>query len=628
VIYLKLDIEGEEFNVLDDLLKTKVYKYLNKLFVEWHDNKLKGKNYSVCKNRLIRQYDEVGLKIKEFQPGKRIQNKSLKRPKMIKEIRESLLKNFNSAIIVSTQTQEINAYAGMASSTSITAKLFSHIGFKTNVFTVISNEQIKKCFPKTIVELDSMVVKNPFAIDKTFVVKVFKLTFKELPKINYYCFNNDEFLNTPPKNPLRYYNLFLAEAISQFINSKDISTSELSSFGLNTGFDILVALNSPTAAILPYLRKERTGNFLLCYRNGSIMLPVVQPSLLQFSRMGENKLINVNEDAYSAADIVLTGPDGGDLYNNSPYDWKDTKTQFYQIRKQYLLKFAKKAVLSIHQPVSDLFSPLKSVALNGRGFVKLRKNAMQHFVEFKEKNKLALQQMLGLQLRKDAIIFTCINRIENWQKCSFAVLKTAEAILRRFPNAQVILVGNSSYVSDREVKKYLFLASELVRIYGSRVYFDTNQLPQEKIAKIFSGADYNIFYSAAEVYANALNEGCALGVIPLVSQTPGLVGVCKKLKCGKIVSNKIFPPTMYSKLSNTVYIEERAAGAELSRIARLEQGLITEVLSYITSTKLGNAKVSTKQQYLLSSNYWNKINIKTEGRALERFLLGLSKSLI
>ena len=41
-LWLKMDIEGEEYNIIPHLYKNNMLKYVNKMFIEWHQSKLKN----------------------------------------------------------------------------------------------------------------------------------------------------------------------------------------------------------------------------------------------------------------------------------------------------------------------------------------------------------------------------------------------------------------------------------------------------------------------------------------------------------------------------------------------------------------------------------------------------------
>jgi FkbM family methyltransferase len=59
-IILKLDIEGGEYPVLSQLLRTGVVTYINKLYGEWHQHKLKNVTL-VEHNKLVEDLKEIEL---------------------------------------------------------------------------------------------------------------------------------------------------------------------------------------------------------------------------------------------------------------------------------------------------------------------------------------------------------------------------------------------------------------------------------------------------------------------------------------------------------------------------------------------------------------------------------------
>jgi len=61
LIYLKLDIEGAEYVVLEDLIETGVINRVDKLFIEWHSRKLKGNDWSSREKKIKNHLKEIGL---------------------------------------------------------------------------------------------------------------------------------------------------------------------------------------------------------------------------------------------------------------------------------------------------------------------------------------------------------------------------------------------------------------------------------------------------------------------------------------------------------------------------------------------------------------------------------------
>lgn len=85
-IYLKLDVEGAEFEILDDLINSGVIRRIEKIFVEWHDHKLTGKKYIKWRVRLERHLERIGLKPESWNPPRRKKGMVLGRPKQLLEL--------------------------------------------------------------------------------------------------------------------------------------------------------------------------------------------------------------------------------------------------------------------------------------------------------------------------------------------------------------------------------------------------------------------------------------------------------------------------------------------------------------------------------------------------------------
>ena len=63
-IVCKLDVEGAEFKIIQDLIKQKCLKYLNEAYVEWHpqyNSNYSSKDVSNLKKIMIRNGMYVGF---------------------------------------------------------------------------------------------------------------------------------------------------------------------------------------------------------------------------------------------------------------------------------------------------------------------------------------------------------------------------------------------------------------------------------------------------------------------------------------------------------------------------------------------------------------------------------------
>ena len=52
-IILKMDIEGSEYDIIEKMIKEGTIKYINKLFIEWHNTKLDMPNITERHNLLV-----------------------------------------------------------------------------------------------------------------------------------------------------------------------------------------------------------------------------------------------------------------------------------------------------------------------------------------------------------------------------------------------------------------------------------------------------------------------------------------------------------------------------------------------------------------------------------------------
>ena len=85
-IYLKLDIEGAEFAVLQDLLATGAIARVRRLFVEWHDHKMDNRDYLAIRRRIERRLHESGVRVEAWQPPRKGGERVLARPARLAEL--------------------------------------------------------------------------------------------------------------------------------------------------------------------------------------------------------------------------------------------------------------------------------------------------------------------------------------------------------------------------------------------------------------------------------------------------------------------------------------------------------------------------------------------------------------
>jgi len=68
-IYLKVDIEGEEYELFDHMIKKGSIKYIDKLFCEWHYHKMKGykenkKEFKKKHYKIVSRLNKLGFDLK------------------------------------------------------------------------------------------------------------------------------------------------------------------------------------------------------------------------------------------------------------------------------------------------------------------------------------------------------------------------------------------------------------------------------------------------------------------------------------------------------------------------------------------------------------------------------------
>jgi hypothetical protein len=353
-------------------------------------------------------------------------------------------------------------------------------------------------------------------------------------------------------------------------------------------------------------------------------MPFIDGSHLPDSMLPPGNIdgININECAYRDADAIICGPGMGALYGDpGSYDPRIPDQVYKPIREMFLMRQRGGNVIQLHQPVMSDFDPRSSAALRGQPWTQLRSFSIDDFRAFKMKNKLALQARYGLHEDSSKILLTSINRVDNYQKCSFAVLESAFRVLEDNPETQLILVGNSAYVSDSERESYSKRAEELSSTFPMRVTIVGNHLDHADIAKLLSGSDYHLFLSIAEVFANALNEGCSLGSIPIVSQTPPLEQVCSQLGFGHIIPISTFDPRSYVALSARHYVNNNGFHSGSETLKDTETSLAELVTSFIREDARGDLNIRLETQRNISMRSQELFSIDAISEQLGEFLV-------
>ena len=62
-ILVKMDIEGSEYDILEKMIEDDTIKYINKLYIEWHNKKLNIENINQRHNLLLKNLKKCNLKM-------------------------------------------------------------------------------------------------------------------------------------------------------------------------------------------------------------------------------------------------------------------------------------------------------------------------------------------------------------------------------------------------------------------------------------------------------------------------------------------------------------------------------------------------------------------------------------
>lgn len=63
--WIKMDTEGEEYNILERLIETDQLKYVKKIFLEWHTSKLKA-DYRKREENILNELNRLNVSIEKW----------------------------------------------------------------------------------------------------------------------------------------------------------------------------------------------------------------------------------------------------------------------------------------------------------------------------------------------------------------------------------------------------------------------------------------------------------------------------------------------------------------------------------------------------------------------------------
>ncbi len=147
------------------------------------------------------------------------------------------------------------------------------------------------------------------------------------------------------------------------------------------------------------------------------------------------------------------------------------------------------------------------------------KAAGEALIEFKEKNKLALQKSLGLKEDKNAVIISWAARFDPSQKGFYLLMNEAKDFLLKHPNAQLVIAGPSN--GNPLIDQFIEEMNQDQRFKG-RLYMPNAFLGRKEIIRINAGSDFVVLPSLYEPYGLTQLEAYKLGAIPIVHGVDGL----------------------------------------------------------------------------------------------------------
>ncbi|MGI8601665.1 MAG: glycogen/starch synthase [Verrucomicrobiales bacterium] len=197
---------------------------------------------------------------------------------------------------------------------------------------------------------------------------------------------------------------------------------------------------------------------------------------------------------------------------------------FDLLTKNLADKFARRHVFDMHHGLSRDFDPVTTQALESDGFTRLQAPggvcSREALIAYKQTNKLALQRLMGLDEKKDAVIFSWIGRFDPLQKGFYLVMEDAKPFLRKHPRAQWIIGGSNSN-NDSNVREFLDEVANDPEMSG-RIYARDHFVGRDQVIRISAGSDFFMMPSLYEPFGLAQLEAMSLGCIPIVHGVDGL----------------------------------------------------------------------------------------------------------
>jgi glycogen synthase len=152
-------------------------------------------------------------------------------------------------------------------------------------------------------------------------------------------------------------------------------------------------------------------------------------------------------------------------------------------------------------------------------FEELQEDTPEGWQQFKQANKLALQNKLGLDPNPHATVIGWAARFDPSQKGFYTVQNAMEDLLSKNKNLQVVIAGNSGSEKDPSLERW----SDYMRAkYPGQIYIPYLFKSTPEVTQINAGSDFIMLPSLYEPYGLTQLEAMKMGAIPIVHGVDGI----------------------------------------------------------------------------------------------------------
>ena len=292
-----------------------------------------------------------------------------------------------------------------------------------------------------------------------------------------------------------------------------------------------------------------------------------------------------------------------------------TRTRFLDVQNMNTIKQSleskRATIFDVHHGIGKEFDPHKSRALvAAKGFSELKRvngeAGWEAIIRYKQKNRWALQRLLGLEKNEDSILYCWTNRLDRVQKGLDLVIGEFASFMKDNPAVQFVMLSRSTN-DDPTIAR--FISTMKVRFKHRFRFLEFNYSLQPLIN---AGSDFSLMPSVYEPYGLAQLQAMKLGCIPVAHAVDGLRTTLSDPK-----QNSLYPgePEEAWHFGQTAVLMDPFPVADfLGAVSRLK----------LTEQSLDHELDESQRQLLLSTRK-NELHAWTEAR--KSFSEALARSL-